>query len=798
MWFTKILFLASMLPFLLGSFDQFPVSGEEQIPQIEVRFIGNSGAELAELSSGRAGEGLILFYPREGGEVDERRPKLVVKLEKPMGSTAAYAKVFAADIDLGYVPLVNSGGVVSVAEQAVTAIDIVAPDGWWVRNGITNYNLDVTVYGQIYTMWGGDGWSQLLRPEEPNAQIVVRDVDNDGMPDWDWRTMLPEFPNRGDLRTNYVERKCTWVGPIDPGVFPEWPFVASEGGFEQETGIFRPPIVVDWQDGQVRTFSEMVTARHHKCSYTIYSLQRVLPGQLNRPDFETPFTFYDLSEEGVSHPNLILRTGRILEDVSPSLGRELEAQGIRYSWRNRIGDGQIDYKVDVFGRYHYDDETPIAGGMAIVDAPSFEEYPRWVIDRTWAVASFVAVEQISYGSSEGIYEWSIGGVGNAYLFGTATEPLLDRFEDIRTGLRGEYRLQSNHKPGTYFSPIDNRLHLKWAEVGIWRLDDEQIIRMTNLDMNGTIDVWSREAMKATVGALDIPLEGIAEEDGGFLESKVLETLYGFNGYLLHVDDKTLTLVESGYQPSLFETLPPTDHDTWEIHRALLAPYEDQRRDPTDLRSWLDAFPGPRSEITGASVANVRITDDGFRFELALEPGMQIAGADLLGLGDLPAGQYVVENRDGVFHVAPMAPAQLTIDVQPPAVNGATQITVGNSGTADATDLELIVEVMAGDKVVVELSREPVDARAGEMARQLVTIPSNMRAGYYLSARLEDSVGETVVVSRPLSLAGPAAEHTGEFTLSRIPVLIPVLGSFSVLLALAALLAVMRRGRQFDI
>ncbi len=125
-------------------------------------------------------------------------------------------------------------------------------------------------------------------------------------------------------------------------------------------------------------------------------------------------------------------------------------------------------------------------------------------------------------------------------------------------------------------------------------------------------------MAVRLDMLGVPLEEAADGEE-IPEAEVIETLYALDGYLLHDGESKLTLVAADYQPALFETLPPTDHDTWQTHRALLAPYEAQRRDPANLRGWLDAFPGPRSEIAGAAAANVRITDGGFRFEMTLEP-----------------------------------------------------------------------------------------------------------------------------------------------------------------------------------
>ncbi len=179
---------------------------------------------------------------------------------------------------------------------------------------MTNFNLDIRVNGPVITLWasGGEtGWAQFIAYGEPNAEIIVRDSDGDGLADWDWRTMLPEFSNRGDYRTTYAERKCDSPLQFDVDPFPTWPFVSGNVGygFEQLSGVFRPPIVVDWKGGRIEYFSEVVTLRNQNCSYGIHSIERVLPSQMNSPNFEVPFAFYDLSGVGAGYPNLILRTG---------------------------------------------------------------------------------------------------------------------------------------------------------------------------------------------------------------------------------------------------------------------------------------------------------------------------------------------------------------------------------------------------------------------------------------------------------------------------------------------------------
>jgi len=278
----------------------------------------------------------------------------------------------------------------------------------------------------------------------------------------------------------------------------------------------------------------------------MYSIERVLPGQLNSPNFEVPFAFYDLSGKGVGYPNLLLRTVRTIKNAPLSEPGNPETQSIRYSWRNAVGDWRWDYKIDVLGQYEYTSETPIAGGAAVIDAPSYEAFPSWVIDRSWSAVSFVDREERLDLSSEGIYDWSMRGVSEEYLFGWEREPVLIQFQDIRTGFRGEYRLSASQKPTLYMSPVDNRLHLKWAEQGIWRLDEAKILRVANLDSDAYLDVWSQESLAAATerdtSAVESSEDGAVAADNSASEAQVIETVYALDGYLLYTDGDRITIV----------------------------------------------------------------------------------------------------------------------------------------------------------------------------------------------------------------------------------------------------------------
>ena len=677
------------------------------------------------------------------------------------------AEVFMAQPGSKYIPVKITGDNVKITSIQGPSINITSLDGWWVKDGKTSFNLDVQVNGPIQATWGGENWVSKVKPGEAEVRIQVRDTDGDGIPDWDWRTVIPAFPGMGILRSNYMERECKTPFQFNPGLVPLWPYLTDHGNYEQASASLRPPIVVDWSTGAITYFSELVTARNQNCSYTLYSIEPMAAGKLNHPDFEVPYAFYDLSGQGLGYPNLILRTEHYPANNPWVGGGNPEYEGIRYSWRNVVGDWFWDYKVDVMGLFPYDFETPIAAGPAVgdlanlgslttVDAPPYGLFPSWVVNRAWPAVTFVDSEGAQAKSSEGIYTWSSSAVGKPYIFGYLDAPSSYGYTDITPGYRGEYRFQQARPPELYFSPIDRQLHLAWAEGGIWRLDNKQIIRVSNLEGGEYIDAWSRELM-----APQTP--GDVNTKPGIVPTppNVIEALYALKGYLLHTQGTSLTLVANNYTPSIFETLPPTDHATWETQIALLASFKGQRRDPANLGAWLDAFSGPRSTIAGATLANLRFVRSAYRFELTLAPGFTVTGQDLLGVAHLAPGQYLVENAGNGFTARPLTPARISLVVTRPSRGNpaaSVWVTVGNSGLADASSLILSIEVSDSQGDNYEIYRKVVDGLAGQTTRVLAPVPAALTEGSALRLQLQDAKGSILAMTTiqdeavPLSLA----------------------------------------------
>lgn len=694
-------------------------------------------------------------------------------------------------------------------------VKVVARDGWWVDGKKINFNLDIEVDGPIVSAFIAKNIFDTIfvRDGIIDANIRIRDTNNNGHPDYDWRTV--NFPEprpaiaRGITPSNLMVNARDDEMPFK-SVLP-WPYLGplTYGYVTNSPQVTGPPIQIDWTEGRVAAIGEFVRSRANDGQWFVYSTRLLEGASLNTPNFESPFAWYDLAEDGDRAPELSIRLVYYkARDPDFLKGTISDPRNVvRYSW-DLDNDGAWDFKLGLFGRDEID--TTVSLPDLSLKLISYEELPSWVTSKKWETAIFVASQEGA--SGEGIYEWDFTPWMNEMYFtgesesilppreskvSTAKGDLFNELDEIGIGFRGEYQMDYHNQPILYFSPIDNQLHLKWAEYGIWRLDNEQIIRVFNLDGDGFIDKWTREKMplqtKDEPPSISTDKMTWAENSG---DSQAIETLYAFRGYLLHAGDGMLTLVEADYQSALFETLPPTDQNTWEAQRALLAPYKDQRRDPSDLRSWLNPFSGPRSEIANASAANVRIIEDGFRFELTLAPGYQVNGPDLLGVAGLTPGKYVVESRDGAFMVTPQTPAQLSLAVRQATVGGAPsplQITVANSGGADMRDLTLVVETQDASGKPVELARTTVQALAGQSTQVRVDLPSTLATGATLRVRQEDSQGQVVARGEWAPLVGSSTPPRAAITSpNQVPILAPVAVLFAVFVGMGAALALRRR------
>src|SRR5581483_8333867 len=422
----------------------------------------------------------------------------------PVGGDVAADLYDDADGDGAGSELVTDGRLRIRENNGNWAVRVQAKDGWWVRDGKLNFNLDITVNGPIKGTIDYDVYERLLRPGGgPYLLAHVRDPKLLGRPAYEWRQAYPPLDaSSGFHRTTIMVNTLDDEVPLTSGGLP-WPYLGGEQ-WDLVKPYFRSPapIQVDWLNAKLTTLGEFVASRGKAGNYFHYSLSRVDEKEVSATDFENPFAFYSLAKTPEDLPDLAIRMAHFPAG-DPYLHLPVPTQQIDYSWRHAgliDGDAPVwDYKLSLAGRHSVDSVTPI--GPLRVRAVPYQELPQWVVSRPWDFATLVAREGQGYPSSEGLYEWyPLEGTdpgGRQYLAGTSSESPVDvphseqkaaevreymagRTPTIGVNLRAERTFAYREVPKLYFSPIDHRLHLPKADYGIWNVDDYKYVRYDNL------------------------------------------------------------------------------------------------------------------------------------------------------------------------------------------------------------------------------------------------------------------------------------------------------------------------------
>src|SRR5207253_3125006 len=134
--------------------------------------------------------------------------------------------------------------------------------GWWYRNNIANFNLTIAVDGNSlradyidYTKLYPNLVQYMGTDGIPEVQLNVRDTNNNGRPDYEWRQLFIRFAEDAD------ELARTWVIvntqddelPIQKALF--WPYLgdtltSSDNYLRSYTGG-GAPIVVNWDTSRI-------------------------------------------------------------------------------------------------------------------------------------------------------------------------------------------------------------------------------------------------------------------------------------------------------------------------------------------------------------------------------------------------------------------------------------------------------------------------------------------------------------------------------------------------------------------
>lgn len=637
----------------------------------------------------------------------------------------------------GAVSFAVQDGYILVTESPYPTVRVVAPDGFWEKDGKPNFNLDVSVDGPVMAAFGAQFYLARLKSDgRVDFQIQVRDADLDGRPDYELIRAGQDVPrnvnaylselmvNSGHDEvpiTNYVVWRLVGTAPgeengFKSGTLPAPLFTAPAGtsfGYVKNYGESFPPIQVDWEHSRIRFVGEFVASRANEDNWFIYSFSPFGPGQPNYADFENPFAFYDLAGDKDGRPELQIR----LEHYGPNDARmnggrfSQPLQDVRYSW-DQFNSNKWDFKVDLIGRRAID--TLVKFADFDVRTVPYNDLPTWVLDGRWDAVTFVAVEKPDYWTSEGIYENVDPDheIRNEYITGkldVAPAPHLD----WPAGTRGEYNLEMQGRPALYFSPIDRKLHLLRATAGVWKLDKRREIRYDNLG-GDYINHWSL-------------IEGDRET----------KTLYAASNYVIYADSSGIYLKHVSVPLSSFTTLPPRSHDEWRDLGVKLTAQQ-ATVDESDLTALFDRLDGDLITFKGVTVPSFRLTPNGFHLAFQADHSFSVSSAQRIqGIEQVSTGYYRLAFAGRGFSLRRLGPPRLTFDELTtsnprPSVSETIGITamIENKGEADLKNIPVAFwGLPLGDPNAVPLliGGTTVDAEAGQ-SRQVSTQWSPPAAG----------------------------------------------------------------------
>jgi hypothetical protein len=571
------------------------------------------------------------------------------------------------------------GGQVEITESQYWTVQVVAPDGWWVQNGVPNYNLHLEVDGDVEGMFAMQVYRSYLATDgEPDYDIQIYDQNHNGRPEYDKRMILTDWLQRAvGLQTQMMANWADDELPMSGG-FSLWPYLQLahewQGGSRVVKGYESSPapILFEPATGRIEAIAEFVASRggEHNCFY--YSAIPWLPGQVNESDNENPFCFYDLAGDGDRVPELQIRSVYWPPNDKALLGGSVsEPYGlIRYSW-DQENSQTWRYAIGLVGRHAMERIVTFAD-FDVLTVP-YSELPRWVMDQTWDMAVFSEFTGKSYFTSEGNYSVSYPEDKSFAEYFTGITSLAPSPEyEPEVDFRMEWAMDYGSRPFLYFSPVDHRLHLLGATGGTWNVDGTVAIQYADRSGNGYLDRWQ-----------------VLEADA------VRQTLNAFPDYLVYTGDGMTVLKRASVPHASFQTASPTNQEEWLVLGEQLERY---RLDlaPGDLAIMLEQFEGPTTQIQGAKLRDLRQTSQGFRFILELRPGCRVVADPEAWASPLTApGAYAISFDGTGWNVQPATPAAVRAGELSVGTPGqllwaldwvSLAISLENDGLEDAHDL----------------------------------------------------------------------------------------------------------------
>jgi hypothetical protein len=562
-----------------------------------------------------------------------------------------------------------------ITEPGSWSIRTVALDGYWQRNGRIAPNFDLFVDDRFVATFSGQLYEESMANDGVvDVVIHVRGPHGDEPRSYDWRNVYtPVSASSGIVRSTLTVREHG-VEPTFAPTFP-WYMLGPSLGLVKTYDESFSPIQVDWETGRLTYLGEFVASRGSDENWFTYSLIRVEPGVTTNPNFESPFAFYDLASDQDSIPELMVRVQRTVPDdpydSAAAAWRGRPYQQIRYVW-DQDNTQNWSYKLGLMGQQSIESTVPFP--EFTLKSIAYGDFPNWVVQHTWDIASFVAAEKPLW-TSEGIYDgdfsqslrdgYYAGVSANAGTFGNS----------ITTGLRLEIALKFQKQPWLYFSPIDRQLHMESTDSGIWNIDDRRVVRYLNNTGGATFDGWQL-----------------------WDSNQLTAQLYRVPGGLLYSDETGTFIVNAIIPEQVFRTLPPTTHDEW-LTLGQQLKSNDVVFEPGDLRVMFDQFPGA-VQVSTEPIAGFRRHADSFSFTVNVATNassVMLSSLTGMPVATGPQTVTVLNNRWTSSATVFMTPSvAIAVDPINSLLTVPIQVTINNPGSLPLTDATIMVQAVSSD------------------------------------------------------------------------------------------------------
>jgi hypothetical protein len=296
------------------------------------------------------------------------------------------------------------------------------------------------------------------------------------------------------------------------------------------------------------------------------------------------------------------------------------------------------------------------------------------------------------------------------------------------------------------------------------------MRYRDLDGDGYLDQWTLVRGRAydPQRPLDAPLE----------ETEI-KSLQVVGGYLILSGDQKVTIVQANPPRSLFETLPPTNNESWNYLNELLA--ENSSDVPAqELNQVAGLYTGLTTILDGVSLEDIKAFPDGFQFVLHLYPGFQIGtNENNVPLESLIAGDYLIK-YNGAWQSEPLVPYLPKINIQVQDNFGQSHekpisilVSSTSDGLSDYPGLILILEAVQNGKVI-ELLRQPIDLQAGQPVVATAAWHPLSDGYWSLKARLIDKDQQSYASNEIEYHVSKVLPSVGQLTLPTLTRLVAIL------------------------